>query len=360
MKLKKNTKNNLVTYGIVCVLFLLVFLWINFGKSIGIGSMPRAYQAQLVPICVYVVAAIALNLVVGVSGELSLGHAGFMSIGAFSGVVFYQALSFIGQPVVQLVLSMLFGGMVAGFMGMLIGIPVLRLRGDYLAIVTLAFGEIIKQIINCIYLGRSDAGWHFSFIQNKLPEDATKIINGAIGATGHPKVSTYVIGFALILFALTVALNLMRSKHGRAIMAIRDNRIAAESIGLSAFKFKLTAFTVSAILTGMAGSLYSMNIASVQATKFDFNTSIDLLVFVVLGGMGNMRGSIIAAIILTLLPETPLLRGLGEARMLIYAILLIGMMLLTQSKGGKRIVAWAKDKTAVVLKKTKKEGADNE
>ncbi len=360
MKLKRNTRNNLITYGIVCILFLLVFLWINFGSAIGIGNMPRAYQAQLVPICVYVVAAIALNLVVGISGELSLGHAGFMSIGAFSGVVFYQALAGIGQPVVQLILAMLFGGIIAGIMGLLIGIPVLRLRGDYLAIVTLAFGEIIKQIINCIYLGRSDAGWHFSFIQNKLPEESTKIINGAMGATGHPKVSTYVIGFALILFALTVVLNLVRSRYGRAIMAIRDNRIAAESIGLSAFKFKLIAFTVSAFLTGMAGTLYSMNIASVQATKFDFNTSIDLLVFVVLGGMGNIRGSIIAAIILTLLPETPMLRGLGNARMLIYAVLLIGMMLLTQSKGGKRILAWFKDTAAKLFKKNKKEGADHE
>ncbi len=360
MKLKKNTRNNLITYGIVAVLFLLVFLWINFGGAIGIGTMPRAYQAQLVPICVYVVAAIALNLVVGISGELSLGHAGFMSIGAFSGVVFYQALSFIGQPIVQLILAMLLGGIIAGIMGLLIGIPVLRLRGDYLAIVTLAFGEIIKQIINCIYLGRSDAGWHFSFIQNNLPEESTKIINGAMGATGHPKISTYVIGFALILFALTLVLNLVNSKHGRAIMAIRDNRIAAESIGLSAFKFKLIAFTLSAFLTGMAGTLYSMNIASVQSTKFDFNTSIDLLVFVVLGGMGNIRGSIIAAIILTLLPETPMLRGLGNARMLIYAILLIGMMLLTRSKGGKRILVWFKESTAKLFKKNTKEGADNE
>jgi branched-chain amino acid transport system permease protein len=283
-----------------------------------------------------------------------------MSIGAFSGVVFFQAFSGIGQPIVQLILAMVCGGIMAGIFGLLIGIPVLRLRGDYLAIVTLAFGEIIKNIINNIYLGVSDTGWHFSFGQDLLPEGTKDILNGPMGVTGNTKVSTFAIGFVLILFTLVVVLNLIRSKYGRAIMAIRDNRIAAESIGLSATKFKLIAFSISAALTGMAGTLYAMNYASVAPSKFNFNTSINILVFVVLGGMGNIRGSIIAAILLTLLPETPLLRGLGEARMLIYAVLLIGMMLLTQSKGGKLLTAWVKDKAAIVLKKTKKEGADNE
>ncbi len=354
LKMKKTTLQDTITYALVVVLFVI------FQLLQSTGNLTRALSGQLVPICAYVVAAVALNLVVGISGELSLGHAGFMSIGAFSGVVFFQTLSGIGQPIVQLILAMVCGGIMAGIFGLLIGIPVLRLRGDYLAIVTLAFGEIIKNIINNIYLGVSDTGWHFSFGQDLLPEGTKDILNGPMGVTGNTKVSTFAIGFVLILFTLVVVLNLIRSKHGRAIMAIRDNRIAAESIGLSATKFKLIAFSISAALTGMAGTLYAMNYASVAPSKFNFNTSINILVFVVLGGMGNVRGSIIAAIILTLLPETPMLRGLGEARMLIYAILLIGMMLLTQSKGGKRIVTWVKDKTAVLLKKTKKEGADNE
>ena len=349
-KMKKTTLQDTITYALVVVLFVV------FQLLQSTGNLTRALSGQLVPICAYVVAAVALNLVVGISGELSLGHAGFMSIGAFSGVVFFQAFSGIGQPIVQLVLAMVCGGIIAGVFGLLIGIPVLRLRGDYLAIVTLAFGEIIKNIINNIYLGVSDAGWHFSFGQDLLPEGTKDILNGPMGVTGNTKASTFAIGFVLILFTLVVVLNLVRSKHGRAIMAIRDNRIAAESIGLSATKFKLIAFSISAALTGMAGTLYAMNYASVAPSKFNFNTSINILVFVVLGGMGNIRGSIIAAIILTLLPETPLLRGLGEARMLIYAVLLIGMMLLTQSKGGKQIIAWVKD----IFKKNKKEGADHE
>jgi len=350
LKMKKTTLQDTITYALVVVLFVV------FQLLQSTGNLTRALSGQLVPICAYVVAAVALNLVVGISGELSLGHAGFMSIGAFSGVVFFQAFSGIGQPIVQLALAMLCGGIMAGIFGLLIGIPVLRLRGDYLAIVTLAFGEIIKNIINNVYLGVSDAGWHFSFGQDLLPEGTKDILNGPMGVTGNTKASTFTVGFVLILFTLVVVLNLIRSKHGRAIMAIRDNRIAAESIGLSATKFKLIAFTVSAALTGMAGTLYAMNYASVAPSKFNFNTSINILVFVVLGGMGNIRGSIIAAIILTILPETPLLRGLGEARMLIYAILLIGMMLLTQSKGGKHIIAWVKD----LFKKNKKEGADHE
>lgn len=354
INMKKTTLQDTITYALVVVLFLVFHLLQST------GNLTRALSGQLVPICAYVVAAVALNLVVGISGELSLGHAGFMSIGAFSGVAFFHAFSGIGQPIVQLVLAMVCGGIVAGILGLLIGIPVLRLRGDYLAIVTLAFGEIIKNVINNIYLGVNESGWHFSFGQNLLPEDTKDILNGPMGVTGNTKASTFAVGFVLILFTLVVVLNLIRSRYGRAIMAIRDNRIAAESIGLSATKFKLIAFSISAALTGMAGTLYGMNYASFAPSKFNFNTSINILVFVVLGGMGNIRGSIIAAILLTILPETPLLRSLGEARMLIYAVLLIGMMLLTQSKGGKRLITWLKDNTTKLFKKTKKEAADNE
>lgn len=326
----RSRKSNLITLG------LLVVLYVVFQLLLSTKSLSRSTSGQLVPICVYVVASIALNLVVGYSGELSLGHAGFLSIGAFSGAVFYHLFRFVGSPVLQLVICMILAGILSGLFGFLIGIPVLRLRGDYLAIVTLAFGEIIKNIMNCIYLGYDSAGWHFGFSKSlSMESGGVTILNGPMGITGNTKVSTFTVGFCLVIFAYVLVIHLINSKSGRAIMAIRDNRIAAESIGLSATKFKMTAFVISAFLTGMAGALYSMNFASIAPSKFNFNTSILILVFVVMGGMGSLRGGIIAAIILTVLPEK--LRALGDYRMLIYAVLLIAMMLITQSSKGKML-----------------------
>ena len=326
--IKQGRKRDAITYVMLLVLFAVFFI-LN-----STGHLSRSTSGLLVPVCVYVVAAIALNIVVGFSGELSLGHAGFLSIGAFSGAVFFHLFSFVGNPVIQLILSMICAGMLAGAFGFVIGIPVLRLRGDYLAIVTLAFGEIIMNVMNCVYLGYDANGWHFSFGSSlNMGEGAVTVLNGPMGVTGNTKVSTFTIAFILVLLAFTFTINLMRSRTGRAILAIRDNRIAAESIGLSATKYKMIAFVSSAVLTGMAGALYVMNYASIAPSKFSFNTSILILVFVVMGGMGNLRGGIIAAIILTILPEK--LRGLGDFRMLIYAVLLIAMMLMTQSAKGK-------------------------
>ncbi len=318
---KPSFSRDMVTCGMVTVLFIL-FQYLNAA-----GSLSRSLSGQLVPVCVYVVAALALNLVVGVSGELSLGHAGFLSIGAFSGAVFFHVFSGVSVSMVRLGLSMLCAGLTAGLFGCLIGIPVLRLQGDYLAIVTLAFGEIIMNLLNCIYLGYDASGWHFSFGSSLAMEQGVTVLNGPMGVTGNEKHSTFVMGYILIMVTLLILFNLMRSKTGRAIMASRDDAIAAESIGLSTGRYKMTAFVLSAFITGMAGALYMMNYASVAPSKFNFNTSILILVFVVLGGMGNMRGSIIAATVLTVLPEQ--LRGLGDYRMLIYAVLLIAMMLLT-------------------------------
>ncbi len=330
-KLKKNTRQSLITYAMVIVLYL-TFQILSSG-----GQLTRSLTGQLVPVCVYAAAAVALNLVVGISGELSLGHAGFLSIGAFSGAVYCQLFSGIPIPLLRLLLSMLCGGITSGFFGLIIGIPVLRLRGDYLAIVTLAFGEIIKNIVNCIYLGYDAQGWHFSFCTSlSMGEGAVSVLNGPMGVTGNTKLSTFFVGFLLLMFSLAVVLNMKNSRTGRAIMAIRDNRIAAESVGLSASRFKMIAFVTSAFLTGMAGTLYVMNYASVAPSKFNFNTSILILVFVVMGGMGNIRGGIIAAIILTILPEQ--LRAVGDYRMLIYAALLIAMMLATASQGGRRML----------------------
>lgn len=325
--LSKSSRTALSSYGIVIIAFLIMF------PLQSLGLLSNSISGQLVPICTYIVMAISLNLTVGILGELSLGHAGFMSIGAFCGVVASSALQeSITVAPLRLLIAIVVGGVFAGIAGLLIGIPVLRLRGDYLAIVTLAFGEIIRNIINCLYIGIDKNGLHISMtdIASLGMENGRVILNGPQGAVGITKIATFTSGIVLILFTLFVVLNLINSRSGRAITAIRDNRIAAESVGISITKYKLTAFITSAALAGMAGALYAMNFSTVAAKKFDFNTSILVLVFVVLGGMGNITGSIIATTILYMVPE--LLREFADYRMLIYAIVLIVVMIATNSK----------------------------
>lgn len=320
--MNKTTKSNLITYALVIVIYIIVQI------MVGTGNISNLMKGLLVPLCVYVIAAISLNLVVGISGELSLGHAGFMCVGAYSSSFFSVITKDVLPEIVRFPLAILIGAAVAAIFGILIGIPVLKLRGDYLAIVTLAFGEIIKNLMNVMYIGRDSKGLHFSATDTtalNLEEGGQVIVKGALGITGTPKNSTFTIGVILILIALFIILNLINSRSGRAIMAIRDNRIAAESVGINITKYKLMAFTISAALAGVAGVLYAHNLSTLTVKKFDYNTSILVLVFVVLGGIGNIRGSMIAAVLLTVLPEV--LRGLSDYRMLIYAIVLIAMML---------------------------------
>ena len=237
------------------------------------------------------------------------------------------------------------GAIFAGIAGTLVGIPVLRLHGDYLAIVTLAFGEIIKELINCLIIGHDENGLHIIFNATGaktvtdlgLTETGKVLIKGAQGATGTDTIASFTAGFILIMVTLVVVLNLARSRSGRAIMALRDNRIAAESVGINVTKYKLMAFVTSAALAGGAGALYGLNFSNLVSSKFDFNTSILILVFVVLGGLGNMWGSIIAAAVLTVLPEA--LRGFADYRMLIYAIVLIVVMLATNSPQMKALLS---------------------
>ena len=265
-------------------------------------------------------------------GELSLGHAGFMSVGAFSGTLVYVVMSENAPQPLALLLAFVVGGAVAGLFGVLVGIPVLRLSGDYLAIVTLAFGEIVKNVMNACYLGVDSHGLHFSLKDSaslNLGVDGKVLINGAMGITGIKKASTFTIGIVLVIITLLVILNLVNSRAGRAIKAIRDNEIAARSVGIPITKYKLMAFVTSAVFAGVAGVLYALNYSSLVAKKFDYNTSILILVFVVLGGIGNLRGSVIAAAVLTVLPE--LLRSMNDYRMLIYAIVLIVVMIFNQS-----------------------------
>lgn len=324
-KMNKTTKSNFITYGIVIVAFVVM------QTLISTGSISSLLEGIMVPICIYVIMAVSLNLVVGILGELSLGHAGFMCVGAFSSAFFSKCMrDVIENGALRFFLAMLIGIVVAAVFGILIGIPVLRLKGDYLAIVTLAFGEIIKNLVNVLFIGKDSNGFHFStkdVMALNMEPDGTVIVNGPQGITGTPQDSTFLIGFIMILITLFIVLNLINSRDGRAIMAIRDNRIAAESVGINITKYKLMAFTISAALAGGAGVLYAHNLSTLTANtnNFGYNQSIMILVFVVLGGIGNIRGSIIAAVVLTLLPE--LLRGLQDYRMLIYAMVLIAMML---------------------------------
>lgn len=331
-KMNRFTLTNIKSYGLVLIAFAILF------PLQSMGFVNHSVSGQLVPICTYIVMAISLTLTVGFLGELSLGHAGFMSIGAFSGVIAVACVrETITVPALQLLVAVVVGGILAGVAGLLIGIPVLRLRGDYLAIVTLAFGEIIKNIINCLYVGVDKSGLHINMsgIDNLGLVNGKVILNGPQGAVGITKIATFMSGVLLILFALFIVLNLVNSKVGRAVTAIRDNRIAAESVGIGITRYKLTAFITSAFLAGMAGAMYAMNFSTIAAKKFDFNTSILILVFVVLGGMSNIPGAIIATAALYMLPE--LLRGVADYRMLIYAIILIAVMLLTNSEKAKQM-----------------------
>lgn len=330
--LNKDRKTNLVTYAVVIVAFVIMQTLSSQGK---LGSAVTGY---LVPVCCYIVLAVSLNLLVGVCGELSLGHAGFMGIGAFSGVVLATLLKdSVPSPLLRLILAMAFGGLLAGIIGFIIGIPVLRLQGDYLAIVTLAFGEIMKNLIGNMYVGTDESGFRFAIAtaKPKLVGKGKWILSGAMGITGIKRISTFAVGFGLILFTLFVVLNLINSREGRAIKAVRDNRIAAESVGINVTTFRMKAFVVSACLAGMAGALYGLNFSSLDSTKFNFNTSINILVFVVLGGMGNILGSVISATVLYILPEA--MRGLADYRMIIYAVVLILVMLFTWSPKVKEI-----------------------
>lgn len=318
--IRLNLKSDRLTIVLVAALYIIIAAML-YG-----GGMSRQLSNMLIPISVYIVLAVSLNLVVGLLGELSLGHAGFMSVGLFSGCLLSIALSEALPLPLRLPLSMLIGGFVAALFGFLVGLPTLRLKGDYLAIVTLACGEIIKNIITNL-----------------------EVTGGALGldTTAIYSNSKTLLPYAAVLVLLTtlVMANLKRSKQGRAIMAIRDNRIAAESIGINVTYFKLAVFVIAAFFAGAAGTLYGHFFANVKAASFDYNMSIEILVIVVLGGMGSVRGSIVAAIILQTLPEIS--RAFGDYRMLVYAIVLILVMLGTNSPKLKLMAEELKNRKAL-------------
>lgn len=299
---KKKILKKALSAGIVLAVYLVILVLVQA------GVLSRHYQSLLVPIGINVILAVSLNLTVGFLGELTLGHAGFMSVGAYAGCLFsvYSSL----PAVIELPLSLIIGGLTAAVFGIIIGIPALRLKGDYLAIVTLAFGEIIRSVItNLDFLG------------------------GAGGLKGIEKYSSTASGFTIVFAVLVITVliikNLVNSRHGRAICSIRDNVIAAESVGINVVFYKLLAFVAAAFFAGAAGVLYGHNLGILKPATFDFNKSIEILVIVVLGGMGSITGSIISAVVITLLPEV--LRGMDDYRLLIYAVVLIAMMLLNNN-----------------------------
>ena len=347
-KLNKNSLNGFINYGIVIAAYLVIQVMIRG------GMVSNSLQSLLVPACCYIVMAVSLNLTVGILGELSLGHAGFMSLGAFSGIVASIMLQdAIAYAPLRLAAAMVIGALAGALGGVVVGVPVLRLQGDYLAIVTLAFGQIIKNIIMVLYVGVDGTGIHIAASSERfvLAEDGIAIIKGPMGAVGVTKLASFTAGFILILITLLVVQNLVSSRAGRAIMALRDNRIAAESVGINVTKYKLMACVISAALAGAAGALFGQNYSSTVASKFDFNTSILVLVFVVLGGLGSIRGSIIAAALLYVLPELLRSFDIAEYRMLIYAISLSLVMLVTNNPTMKNFFA------SRFKKNKKKEGA---
>lgn len=301
--MKKKIDKSVIVNIILALVAYVVVMALIYG-----GILGRQAMSIIIPCCYNVMLAVSLCLLVGFLGELTLGHAGFMSIGAYAGALTTNALNL--PPMVELIIGLLVGGIVAALFSLIIGLPVLRLKGDYLAIVTLGFGEIIKSVIN-----------------------ALGFTGGAKGLSGISAYSTYknfTFVYIFVLLTIVIISNLVNSRHGRAICAVRDNYIAAEAIGIKVSKFKTTAFVISGFFAGMAGVFYAHNVGILKPANFDYNKSIEILVMVVLGGMGNIKGAIIAAVILTALPEV--LRSAADYRMLLYAIVLIAMMLFNNSK----------------------------
>ncbi len=304
---------NYIAIVLAVVIYVVIRPMIT-GKAVG-----RTDFVMLEQIAIAMILATSLCMVVGFLGELSLGHAGFMCVGAFVGGYMARLLEpTMGKnSILMLLITVLVGGLAAAIFGIIIGLPALRLRGDYLAIVTLAFGEIVRNVIM------------------NLPE---KLFGGTLGlkSPSFEKKTLYIIAFVFVLITLAVIQNLLRSKHGRAITAVRDNEIAARAMGIDVTKYKLLVFTVSAFFAGIAGVLYSYTQSRVQTATFDYNYSIEILVIVVIGGLRSINGSIIAATLITYINNASWLKVLleGEKAVLkdvFYALILIVVVIYTNA-----------------------------
>lgn len=284
----------LLTFILVTILFFALTGLINT------RIISRYQSSIMILICINIILAVSLNITVGCLGQITIGHAGFMSVGAYAAALFSKAGFVDGLP--GYILALIVGGIIAGIIGIIIGIPALRLNGDYLAIITLAFGEIIRVLIE-----------YFDFT------------GGAQGLRGIPRFNNFSIIYIIMVACVMMMYSLMTSRHGRAILSIRDDEIASGASGVNTTYYKTFAFTVSAVFAGIAGGIYGHNLGILGARQFDFNYSINILVMVVLGGMGSFTGSIISAIVLTILPEV--LREFSDYRMIVYSLLLILTMI---------------------------------
>ena len=303
MRLGKFKINHYINYMVIGLLVLVLG-----GMTLAGNRFDNSLLFLLEKVAISIILAVSLSLVVGFLGELSLGHAGFMCVGAYlGGKVASLLVPVLGNGLAAFAISLVAGAAAAAVCGVIIGIPALRLRGDYLAIVTLAFGEIVKTLF-----------------QNTSDES----FGGTLGldTPRYDKKYLFLISFVLVLATLAVVQNFIRSKHGRAVTAIRDNEIAAKATGINVTKYKLIAFITSAALAGVAGVLYSYSNYTVQSSKFDYNYSIEILVMVVLGGMGSINGSIISATLITWLNTwlpTVLTGEMAVLQNLLYALILI-------------------------------------
>ena len=265
------------------------------------GLLRRAQNANIIDIGIFIILAVSLNMVTGYLGQLPLGHAGFMAVGAYSGALFWRASPL--PDAAAIVIGLLIAGTAAAIFGIIIGIPALRLRGDYLAIITLGFGEIIRVIIN----------------------NLDDITYGARGLLNIPRHSSFLVVYICVAVACGVIHLIMKSRYGRAILSIKENEIAAESCGVNTTYYKVMTFAVSAFFAGVAGALFAGNTGALMPGTFDFMMSINILMIVVLGGLGSMLGSVIAASVLTYLPFA--LQFLNQYRMIIYSLMLILVMI---------------------------------
>lgn len=300
---KKQIKQFIISFVIALAIYGIMMFCIQS------GIITYYWSGILITACINIVLATSLNLASGYLRQLTLGHAGFMSVGAYVSALcsIYLQLPF--------VLSLLVGSLVACVIGILIGIPTLRLKGDYLCIITLAFNEIIRVIMLNLH-----------------------ITNGAKGLMGIPANTDFTAAFISVVVTIYVIYSIVKSRHGRAIISIREDETASELAGIHTFYYKILAFAISAFFAGLAGGLYAHYMGMLVPKTFDYNKSVEILVMVVLGGLGNLKGSVIAAIVLTILPEY--LRAFSEYRMLLYAVVLIAAMILKS----KNVMPYIKEK----------------
>lgn len=291
-------KPNFKIYGAIAALILILFGVLTLLMEVGV--LNNFHRGLLVLVCINVILAVSLNLSAGFLGQLVLGHAAFMAVGAYTAAILSSRLDISG--IFGFVFVLIVGGLAAALAGIVIGVPALRLRGDYVAIVTLGFGLIVQSIL--LNLG---------------------ITGGADGLLGIPRLTDFNVSFFVTVVVVGMLVALVRSRHGRAMIAIREDEIAAEASGVPTTWYKIMGFTIAAFFAGIAGGLFAHRMSVLVPETFSFVYSIELLVIVVLGGMGSFTGAIVAAVVLTLLPE--LLREFGDFRMLTYSVLLVAMMI---------------------------------